>query len=200
MALAAGLAMLTAGVAEAGPSWHLGARVGAFESTQASDTWDAIYGETMVQYGLQVEARFSPGWFLALSIDRGSVDGEAVAPLPGGGTVPTGLDTELTMTPLHLTVGGIVWPDRAWQLYYGGGLSRLDWEDANIVAPVDSTDNGFHAVIGVRRELSRLALAGEARWSSFPDAIGEGGASAFFGEDDWGGISTHLVVSFRLGR
>lgn len=195
------MALVSAGAAEAATSWHVGARVGGFEASQASDTWDAVYGDTMTQYGVQVELRFhDPSWFVALAVDRGSVDGEAVAPLPGGGTVPTGTETELTMTPIHLTVGGIALADRAWQVYYGGGLTRLEWEDENILDPVDTTDDGFHALVGLRHERGRVGFAGEARWSTIPDAIGEGGASEFFGEDDWGGLSAHLVLSFRLGR
>jgi hypothetical protein len=197
--LALGLALAAAAPAAAGPSWHLGVRAGTFEPT-ASETYDALWGETMVQLGVQAEARFQRGWYLALSVDRGEVDGELVGVGPGGALVPTGEPTTLTMTPIHLTVGGIARRDRPWSLYFGGGPSLLLWEDDNAVFPEDGSDNGFHAVAGVRRSFARAGVAAEARWSTIPDALGAGGVSAHFDEDDWGGLALNLVLAFRLGR
>lgn len=184
--------------AAAGPSWHLGLRAGTFEPT-ASETYDTLWGETMVQIGVQAEARFDRGWFLALSVDRGEADGELVAPGPGG-PIPTGEPTTLTLMPIHLTVGGIARRDRPWSVYFGGGPSLLQWEDDNAVAPEDRSDNGYHAVVGLRRSFRRAGVAAEARWSSIPDALGEGGVSAAFDEDDLGGLALNLVLTFRLGR
>lgn len=191
------LALAAASSAHAGPSWHVGLRAGAFEPT-ASDTYDTLWGGTMVQLGVQAEARFDRGWFLALSVDRGEADGELVAPGPGG-PIPTGEPTTLTLMPIHLTVGGIARRDRPWSVYYGAGPSLLQWEDDNAIAPEDRSDNGFHAVAGLRRSFARAAVAAEARWSSIPDALGEGGVSAAFGEDDLGGLALGVVLSFRLG-
>jgi len=195
--IAFALALAAAAPAAAGPSWHLGLRAGTFEPT-ASETYDALWGETMVQLGVQVDARFERGWFVALSVDRGEADGELVAPGPSG-PIPTGEPTTLTLTPIHLTVGGIARRDRPWSLYFGGGPSLLQWEDDNAIAPEDRTDSGFHGVAGVRRSFARAGVAAEARWSSIPDALGEGGVSAAFGEDDLGGLALNLVLSFRLG-
>jgi hypothetical protein len=197
--LALGLALAAAAPAAAAPSWHLGLRAGTFEPA-ASETYDTIWGETMVQFGVQAEARFRRGWFLALSVDRGEASGERVGPGPDGTLVPTGDPSDLTMTPIHLTVGGIARRDRPWSLYYGAGPSLLLWEDDNDAFPEDASDNGFHAVAGVRRSFARAAAAAEVRWSTIPDALGAGGASAAFDEDDWGGFALNLVLAFRLGR
>jgi hypothetical protein len=197
------LALLLAGAATpaaAASSWHLGVRAGLFESTGAADTWDALYGgDTMTQLGAQAELRFERGWFLALAADRGEVDGELVGVGPGGGLVPTGEPTTLTLTPIHLTIGGVARPGSPWQVYYGGGPSLLLWEDDNAVFPDDGSDGGLHAVLGLRRSFTRAEAAAEARWSTFPDSLGEGGVSELLGESDWGGLSLHLVVGFRLG-
>lgn len=185
--------------AEAASSWHLGVRAGLFESTGAADTWDALYGgDAMTQLGAQAELRFDRGWFLALAADRGEVDGELVGLGPGG-FVPTGEPTTLTLTPIHLTIGGIARPGSPWQVVYGGGPSLLLWEDDNAVFPDDGSDGGLHAVAGLRRSFTRAEAAAELRWSTFPDSIGEGGVSGLLGESDWGGLSLHLVVGFRLG-
>jgi hypothetical protein len=197
LGIALALALTAAAPAAAGPSWHLGLRAGTFEPT-ASETYDTLWGETMVQLGVQAEARFERGWFVALSVDRGEADGELVAPGPGG-PIPTGEPTTLTLTPIHLTVGGIARRDRPWSFYFGGGPSLLQWEDDNAIAPEDRSDNGFHAVIGLRRSFARAGVAAEARWSTIPDALGEGGVSAAFDEDDLGGLALNLVLSFRLG-
>ena len=58
-------------------------------------------------------------------------DGELVGAGPGGGFVPTGEPTTLTLTPIHLTAGGVARPGSPWQVYYGGGPSLLLWEDDN---------------------------------------------------------------------
>lgn len=201
-ALVFALLLLAVPAHAAGASWHLGLRAGAFEPQQASDSYDALYGDPMLQLGVQAEVRFDRGWFLALSVDRGEVDGGLVGVGPGGpgGPVPTGEPTTLTMTPIHLTFGGIAGGGRPWSFYYGGGPSRLQWEEDNVIASQDATDDGFHAVVGVRRSFGRTGAAAEARWSTIPDAIGQGGVSLAFGEDDWGGIALTAVVAFRLGR
>ena len=196
--VALALAVAAAAPAAAGPSWHLGLRAGTFEPT-ASETYDTLWGETMVLLGVQAEARFERGWLVALSVDRGEADGELVAPGPGG-PIPTGEPTTLTLMPIHLTVGGIARRDRPWSLYYGGGPSLLRWEDDNAIAPEDRSDNGFHAVAGLRRSFARAGVAAEARWSTIPDAFGDGGVSAAFDEDDLGGLALNLVLTFRLGR
>ncbi len=196
--LALGLALAAAVPAAAGPSWHLGLRAGTFEPT-ASETYDAVWGDAMVQLGVQAEARFRRGWYLALSVDHGEVDGDVLGRGPGGVLVPTGDRSDLALTPIHLTVGGIARRDRPWSLYYGAGPSLLQWEDDNPVFPEDGSDSGFHAVFGVRRSFARAAAAAEARWSTIPDALGQGGVSALFGEDDLGGLALDLVLSFRLG-
>jgi hypothetical protein len=192
------LALAAAAPAAGGPSWHLGVRAGTFEPT-ASDTYDTLWGETMVLLGVQAEARFESGWFVALSADRGEADGELVAPGPGG-PIPTGEPTTLTLTPIHLTAGGVARRDLPWNVYFGGGPTLLLWEDDNAPFPEDGSDPGFHAVLGLRRSFARAGVAAEARWSTVPDVFGEGGVSAAFEEDDLGGLALHLVVGFRLGR
>ncbi|HEX4915215.1 MAG TPA: hypothetical protein VFV51_14720, partial [Vicinamibacterales bacterium] len=60
---------------------------------------------------------------------------------------------------------------------------------------VDERFNGFHLLGGAEYRVSRIvALAGEATWTTVPDALGEGGVSDAFDETDLGGISFRLKV------
>jgi len=64
---------------------------------------------------------------------------------------------------------------------------------------VDQSFDGYHVKGGAEVRLTRwVALAGEAVWSSIPDALGTGGASQAFNETNLGGTS--LRLSLVLGR
>ena len=192
--------LLTAAEARAETSFHLAARVGLFDPTGAADTFDAVYGgDRFTLVGLQAEVRFARGWYLALAAERGALDGELVAILPGGEVVPTGTPTEMTLTPVHLTVGWAFRPGARWGAFVGGGPTLLDWEEENAVAPVSGSDAGVHAVGGLRWSAGRWEVGAELRYSAVPDALGEGGVSAAFGEDDLGGVAVGLLAGLRLG-
>ena len=104
-------------------------------------------------------------------------------PLDGGGTLR------------------ILIPEKRPQL--GVGYTRLRYEESAAFAQdgddVDDTFNGFHVVGGVEVRLFRwVGLGGDVVWTSVADAIGEGGASKAFGEDNLGGTS--LRVKLVIGR
>ncbi len=178
-----------------GHSFHLGVRLGAFDLIHSSDSYDAVYGDTMTQIGLGLELRFGRAWFLSLDIDRGEVDGEQIVFIPQ--PVPSGVETTLELLPVHLTFGRILHPDDPWSFYFGAGPTLVDWEESNEFGSNSSSDFGFHGLVGVRRNLQRWSLDLELLYSSVPDAF-ESGAAEFFGEDDIGGASLTLGLAFRL--
>jgi hypothetical protein len=106
--------------------------------------------------------------------------------------------TELAYAPLHLTLGAVLRPRRPWQLRLGAGPTLLDWRDASAGERQGGTDVGWHVAAGLRRGLPRFSLGGELRFSSIPGAVGEGGVTQFFGEDDLGGLELAAVVGYRL--
>ena len=64
---------------------------------------------------------------------------------------------------------------------------------------VDERFNGYHVIGGVEYKVLRwLGLAGEAAWTTIPDAIGTGGASKEFGDTDLGGTSFRAKIT--IGR
>ncbi|MBZ0111943.1 MAG: porin family protein [Thermoanaerobaculia bacterium] len=177
----------------------LGLRGGIFDPTGSPDTFDAVYGgDTMPQFGLDFRVRLGRSWRAHLAADHGTLDGELVIVTPSG-PVGTGVETQLTLTPVHLSIERLFRAGRPWSLYLGAGPTYLDWEDDNDFETTSGSDLGYHAVFGAERNFGQTAVGGEVRYSTISDAIGEGGASQFFGEDDLGGVSLHLVVSYRIG-
>ncbi len=181
--------------ASAEGGFSAGLRVGQFEGTGSPDTFDAVYGgDRMTQIGLDLRYRTAGSFMLQLAADHGTLDGEYVVIGPGGAQ-PTGTTSELTMTPIHCTF--------AWTFggpglgfYLGAGPTYLDWEDTSSFETVSGSEVGYHAVLGVEHHFRRSFVGGEVRYSSIGDAIGQGGASAFFGEDDLGGLGLHLVLGY----
>jgi opacity protein-like surface antigen len=85
--------------------------------------------------------------------------------------------------------------------YVGGGYSWLRYQETSDFSEedddVDDWFSGFHVLGGIEyRVRPHVAVGGEVKWSSIPDALGAAGASAAFGEDDLGGTTFRVKVSF----
>lgn len=199
--LAAVLLSLPAAAADAQPApvngWAAGFRVGLFDMTNAPDSYDAVYGDPMPRAGGQVELARGHLRF-ALSLDHGTVDGERVilSDPPRG----TGVDQELTLTPLHLTAAWRFRPRAAWDVYAGVGPSYLWWEDAGGGLSSSGSEVGGSAVLGLRSQGGGpWDWGGELRWSTFSGALPtDGGVTAFFDEDDPGGVSLTVLAVRRF--
>lgn len=177
-------------------------RLGAFEMTQAADSYDAVFGEVMPQLGIGFELEIGRRWLVGLTYDYGQVDGERV--LPADPPIGTGVSEELTYRPLALTLAWRFRPEARLSPYVGAGAMIVDWQDESSGQSASGSDTGYHLVLGLRREGDgagrggRFRWGGELRYSTVPDAIGEAGISRFFGEDDIGGLSLHLLAGWRL--
>jgi hypothetical protein len=178
------------------PRLEVALRLGGFEMVNSADSYDAVYGETLPLWGVEAAAVLRGRFLVALAYERGEVDGERV--LLTRPPRPTGVATELAYAPLHLTLGAVLRPRRPWQLRVGAGPTLLDWRDASGGESQGGSDLGWHVAAGLRRELDRVTLGGELRFSSIPDAVGEGGVTQFFGEDDLGGLALAVVAGYRL--
>jgi hypothetical protein len=177
---------------------RLGLRLGAFEPSNSQDSYDAVYGDTMTQIGGQLEWHTQGRLFYAVSIDYGTVDGSLRAPP----TPPQGIDTELTLMPVHVTAAWFLRPrESSWNVYAGLGPSLLIWEESVDFAGVgledtSETDLGASAVLGLRKPFDRFSLSGELRWSTFPSALDE--ETNPFGDDDLGGLGVAVVGLWKL--
>jgi hypothetical protein len=178
------------------PRFEVGLRLAGFEMVNSADSYDAVYGDTLLLYGVEAAVVLRGRWLLALAWERGEVDGERV--LLTRPPRPTGVSTTLTYAPLHLTLGWILRPAALWEARLGAGPTLLDWDDSSAGESQGGTDTGWHLGAGLRRRVGRWSLGGELRYSSIPDAVGEGGVSAFFDEDDLGGVELAAVAAWRL--
>lgn len=173
-----------------------GLRLGAFEMVNSSDSYDAAFGDPMPMLGAQIEWQLRPRLLLDVSLDYGRVTGERVllTDPPRG----TGIGTELTYIPVHVTAAWRADRGGDWAIHLGAGPSWLSWEFDGGIESSDGTETGGHLLVSLRRLRERWIFGGEVRWSTFPDAVGDAELSKFFGEDDAGGLALHLLALRRF--
>jgi hypothetical protein len=170
---------------------------------------DAIFGggaQVLLPWGLFAEVR---AW-------RFKREGNRVFIGPDQEVFELGIPLEVTITPFEIT-GGWRYQRRpplrpplrigaraARLIPYGGaGFSSYRYKETSGFADdaenVDESFPGFHILGGVEYLVHRwVAVGGEVSWSSVANALGEGGASAAFREDNLGGTTFRVKVS--VGR
>jgi hypothetical protein len=116
-----------------------------------------------------------------------------------------GIPVEITVTPLEITGGWQFRLRRApkFRPYVGGGFSSYGYKETSDFATddenVDDRFTGYHLLGGAEYRVARwVALSGEVTWTTVPDALGEGGVSAEFNEDNLGGTSVRFKIT--IGR
>lgn len=183
--------------------WSAGFRLGLFDMVNAADSYDAVYGDLMPMAGLQAD--WSRGhWRFGASLDYGTVDGERVILAGGGAVIGTGIDQELTLIPVHLTAAWRFNPGAAWEWSAGAGPSFLSWDEDGPLGGESGTDFGASAVLALRWQRGAATggawdFGGELRWSTFPGALDDtGGVTAFFDEDDPGGLALSVLALRRF--
>jgi opacity protein-like surface antigen len=111
------------------------------------------------------------------------------------------VDDTIAVTPLEVT-GGYRF-DRGWSFVpYGGagaGWHRLEESSPSSASDEDVRDTfmGYHVLGGAEFRLSRwIAAAGEAQWTSVPDAFGQdpNSVARAFGESNLGGLSARVKI------
>ena len=169
----------------------------------ASESFDAIVGETSgpirgggLRLGLGLGGLFFDvgAWHYGAQGERVFVFEDEVFQL--------GIPVDVKVTPIEISVG---WRFRIPKLskvipYAAGGLTSLRYEEtSDFPGPsedFDGTFNGYHVLGGAEYKIMRwLGVAGEASWSTIPDAIGKAGVSKAFNETDLGGTSVRLKVT-----
>lgn len=182
----------------------------------AAETFEAVLGSSRGGiYGGGAQVMLPWGLYAEGRISRFRQDGERVIVGPTREIFPLGIATTVTLTPVELTGG---WRHRftrataprartrrptAFTAFIGAGLTSLAYrETAEFAEAGDDVDDRFtgaHVLGGLEYAATRWVHVGvEAVWTSIANAIGDGGVSAAFGENDLGGTTVRIKVS--LGR
>ena len=177
----------------------------------AAETFNATLGSSSgTFFGGGVEVVLPQGWlpnFFNVRISHFGKSGERVF-VDGSDVFPLGIDMDVAITPVEVSAGYRFRPrgrQRNWIPYVGGGIGWHRYSETSEFAEpgedVSQTFTGFHAVGGVEYRLARwIGVAGEAQWTSVPDAIDESSTSAAdaFDESNLGGFG--FRVRFVIGR
>lgn len=191
--LGAALALLPAAPAAAQPDWVLGVRIAQAEPS--GDAYDAVYGDSLTLFGLQLDARFS-GWFLRGAWSEGDTDGELVAVAPDGSLFATGEPVELTVTPVHLSAGWLGGDARPWSFRAGGGFTRVEVEEGSFFFRDSEEGSGFHALAGAAYTLGRFEVGVEALYWQVSDVFPAVGSVV--GDPDLEALELMTLLSFRF--
>jgi opacity protein-like surface antigen len=113
-----------------------------------------------------------------------------------------GIDTTVTVRPLEFTGGyRFVAPGSRVIPYAGGGIGWHRYEETSDFSSdadnVDETFRGYHVMGGAEVRIRRwLGVAGEAQFTTVPDALGTNatGVSSTFGETNLGGTTFRAKV------
>ena len=175
-------------------------------SFTAADSFDAILGEPsgpIYGGGARVGLPWG-GLFVDVGAWRFQAEGER-AFVFGDEVIPLGIPVEVKVTPIEISAG---WRFRIRRMpklipYAAGGFTSMNYQETSDFSTpdedVDETFTGYHVLGGAEYKITRwLGVAGEASWTTVPDAIGDGGVSAAFDETDLGGTTFRFKIT--IGR
>lgn len=192
-------------------SGHLG-----YTSFTASDTFEAVLGESGGPvYGGGVGVLLGRHLFVDVQVSRFAAEGERVFVTDDLEVFPLGIPTTVTTTPVDVSVGwrfapGPARPGLAPRRqgfrpvpFVGGGVGLLRYEEkADFAESGDDVSDSFgsyHVLGGVELPFTgRLGASVDGLYRWVPDAIGEGGASAVFGDTDLGGLTIRVRATFTF--
>jgi len=171
----------------------------------AGDTFDATLGSSSgVFFGGGVEVVLPQQWFVNVRVSHFGKSGERVF-VQDDEVFPLGIEMKVEMTPIEVSAGYRFRSGRRNLIpYLGGGIGWHKYTETSDFADagenVKETFTGYHVLGGAEYRLGRMfALAGEAQWTTVPDALsGVSSAADAFGESNLGGFG--IRVRFVVGR
>ena len=166
----------------------------------ASALFDSRGGGT---FGGAVRYTFWRGVFVSAGARTFSREGERVfVAAPNAAVQKLGFPLKVSLTPVFLTVGYRLRDGKLIVPYAGIGGSLTSYKEESEVAGESFNDSrskaGFLAMAGVEVGRGTFRLGAEVGYSKVPDAIGIGGVSKVYGENDLGGPHAigKLIVAF----
>jgi hypothetical protein len=202
LAAASALLALAAPLVAAG-ELAIEAQAGYFEmaaSSSASALFDSTGGGT---FGGAVRYTFWRGAFVSAGARTFSKEGERVFVASSGSAVQKlGFPLSIRLTPVFATVGYRFRNGRMIVPYAAVGGSITSYKEESEVAgeafDTDLTKTGFVGAAGLEVGRGHFRVGAEAGYSSVPSALGLGGVSKVYDEDDLGGTYAlgKLIVAF----
>lgn len=171
----------------------------------AQESFSAVTGSnSAVVFGGGIDAGVWSGLFLSVRASYVRKDGERVF-LFDGQQFTLGVPVTITITPVELSGGWRFNRGAKLAPYLAGGIGFHRYRETSDFSvddeDIDERFTGFQALGGVEFRISRfIAAAGEAQWTTVPDALGQdpGGVAAAFDEHNLGGIT--FRVKMVIGR
>jgi outer membrane protein W len=200
-----GLALSTAALAAASHSaagdLALELRGGYFDMTNASRSAEALFGTRggplvgaalRLDLGENLFARLGVSLFRQTG-ERAFVDGDDVFPL--------GHPLEVRVASAYLDVAHRFFRDGSLRPYVGFGVGGMALQEESEVAGETLSHErrkpSARVFVGATWGGGSLQLGAELSYARTPDAIGIGGVSEIYGENDLGGAAAVVTLSWR---
>jgi hypothetical protein len=171
-------------------------------SFTASESFETILGASSgMVFGGGAEVVLPQHVFVGVRASRFHAAGHRVF-LSEGERFDLGIATTVTVRPLEITGGYRFATARARVVpYAGGGIGWHRYQETSDFATeseaVDETARGYHVLGGAEVRIRPwIGAAGEAQWTSVPDALGRNrtGVSSTFGETILGGATLRAKI------
>jgi opacity protein-like surface antigen len=172
------------------------------ETFSASESFKAVLGSSSGPIvGGGVELVLPHRFFANVRATRFSKSGQRVF-VDNGETFNLGIDTTVTITPLEINGGYRFAPTAAFIVpYVGGGVGWHRYKETSEFATdeenVDDRFVGYQVLGGAEfRIMKWIAAAGEAQWTTVPNALGQNpsAVSTAFDETNLGGGTFRVKV------
>lgn len=174
-------------------------------SLTATRSAEAAFGSSGgFTWGAAGRYTFYKGFYGSAGFRTFSATGERVFVAgPADPVAGLGFPLSVRITPINLTVGYRLRDGKLVVPYAGVGGVIASYSEQSSVAGANydqsSTKGGFQALAGVEVGRGRFRFGVEGGWSTIPNAIGVGGVSSVYNEDDIGGWSVVGKVVYAFG-
>jgi len=179
-------------------------QVGYFDMA-ASNSASAVFGSTGgVTYGGAVRYSFARAFFVSAGVRTFSKDGERVfVATPTSVVSKLGFPLSVRITPIFLNVGYRFRQGKMLVPYVGIGGSINQYKETSEVAgqgfSETSSKGGFLGLAGLEVGRGLLRFGAEASYATVPNAVGLGGVSKVYGENNLGGFTVVGKLALAFG-
>jgi len=180
----------------------LQARIGYMDITQASDSFKAVFNSSGgFSFGGGAKIDFAQGFFFEASFDYCKRNGYR-AFVSGDKVVQTDLDTNVVIAPLSFSGGYQFLRNKNISPYVGGGFSFYYFKEKEYITWEETSSywySGYHLLGGIEfLKRDKVSLSAEGKWSHVSDVIGHHGVSAYYEENNIGGLTIIFKINFHL--